>query len=126
MAAQVSEDIEELRFNTGISAMMEFINGAYKWDVVPHAAVEPFVLLLAPYAPHLAEELWQVSTKSAEYLLHKFRKYRFLACMVHEALMTRVGKGTPVAGKRIIEFIYRNAELGQGACVHQLSHQYVI
>ena len=49
-----------MRFNTGISAMMEFVNGAYKWESVPKAAVEPFVLLLSPFAPHVAEELWQV------------------------------------------------------------------
>ena len=59
-ALQVTEETEELRFNTAISAMMEFINGAYKWDQVPRQAVQPFVLLLAPYAPHIAEELWQV------------------------------------------------------------------
>ena len=50
-----------MRFNTGISALMEFVNAAYKWDAVPESALRPFVLLLAPYAPHLAEELWQVS-----------------------------------------------------------------
>lgn len=60
-AAQVTEETEELRFNTGISALMEFVNGAYKWEEVPRAALEPFVLMLAPYAPHLAEELWQVT-----------------------------------------------------------------
>ncbi len=50
-----------MRFNTGISALMEFVNAAYKWDTVPKSVLHPFVLLLAPYAPHLAEELWQVS-----------------------------------------------------------------
>ena len=59
---QVTEETENLRFNTGISAMMEFVNAAFKWEAVPKAALEPFVLLLAPYAPHLAEELWQVSS----------------------------------------------------------------
>ena len=49
-----------MRFNTGIAAMMEFVNGAYKWEDRPKAALEQFVLLLAPYAPHLAEEMWQV------------------------------------------------------------------
>ena len=61
-SSQVTEDIEEMRFNTGIAAMMEFTNGAYKWDSVPKAAMEPFVLLLSPLAPHIAEELWQVGT----------------------------------------------------------------
>ena len=58
---QVTEETEGLRFNTAIAAMMEFVNGAYKWELVPRDAVQPFVLLLAPYAPHLAEELWQVA-----------------------------------------------------------------
>ncbi|GAX76478.1 hypothetical protein CEUSTIGMA_g3923.t1 [Chlamydomonas eustigma] len=56
---KVTTEIEEMRFNTGISAMMEFINGVTKdWPNRPRAALEPFLLLLAPYAPHLAEELW--------------------------------------------------------------------
>ena len=57
--AQVTEDVEALRFNTAIAAMMEFMNGAYKWEQNPRAVLEPFVLLLAPFAPHIAEELWQ-------------------------------------------------------------------
>ncbi|CAL5408305.1 unnamed protein product [Camellia sinensis] len=55
---KATEEIEGTRFNTGISAMMEFINAAYKWDKLPRSAIEPFVLLLSPYAPHMAEELW--------------------------------------------------------------------
>jgi len=57
--AKVTEDIEALRFNTAISALMEFTNAANKWDRIPRAAADSFVLLLAPLAPHLAEELWQ-------------------------------------------------------------------
>ncbi|XP_050368483.1 leucine--tRNA ligase, chloroplastic/mitochondrial [Argentina anserina] len=56
--AKVTEEIEATRFNTGISAMMEFINVAYKWKKHPRVIIEAFVLLLAPYAPHMAEELW--------------------------------------------------------------------
>ncbi|KAG9139004.1 hypothetical protein Leryth_025324 [Lithospermum erythrorhizon] len=56
--AKVTEEIEGTRFNTGISAMMEFINAAYKWEKLPKSIAETFVLLLAPYAPHVAEELW--------------------------------------------------------------------
>ena len=65
----MTEDLEELRFNTCISAMMEFINGAYKWQEVPRLVMEPFVLLLSPFAPHLAEELWQASLKPSESLI---------------------------------------------------------
>ncbi|KAK4259044.1 hypothetical protein QN277_005420 [Acacia crassicarpa] len=56
--AKVTEEIEGTRFNTGISAMMEFLNVAYKWDKHPRSVIEAFVLLLSPYAPHVAEELW--------------------------------------------------------------------
>jgi leucyl-tRNA synthetase len=56
--AKVSDDIEALRFNTAISALMELTNAAYKWPSVPRAVADAFVLLLAPLAPHLAEELW--------------------------------------------------------------------
>lgn len=55
---KVTDEIEGTRFNTGISAMMEFINAAYKWDRLPRSIMEAFVLLLSPYAPHIAEELW--------------------------------------------------------------------
>jgi leucyl-tRNA synthetase len=56
---RVTDDIEGLRFNTAISAMMEFVNAAYKWPSVPRTVAEPFVLLLAPFAPHLSEEAWR-------------------------------------------------------------------
>jgi leucyl-tRNA synthetase len=57
--AKVTEDIEAMRFNTGVAALMELTNAMYKWQQVPRASVETLVLLLAPLAPHLAEELWQ-------------------------------------------------------------------
>jgi len=56
---KVTEDIEGMRFNTAIAAMMEFVNAAQKWTEQPRAVAEPFVLLLSPFAPHLAEELWE-------------------------------------------------------------------
>ncbi len=55
---KVRDDIEGLRFNTAIAAMMEFVNQANKWDVMPRGIAEPFILILSPFAPHLAEELW--------------------------------------------------------------------
>ena len=55
---KVTDDTARLNFNTAISAMMEFCNHFTKQDVRPRAVLEPFVLLLAPYAPHIAEELW--------------------------------------------------------------------
>jgi len=56
---KVGHDLEHLQFNTAISAMMVFINGAMTWENRPSAVLRPFLQLLAPFAPHLAEELWQ-------------------------------------------------------------------
>ena len=55
---KVTEDYEQLHFNTAISQMMVFINEAYKVDKVNKTFVEGFVKLLHPIAPHLGEELW--------------------------------------------------------------------
>ena len=55
---KVTEDLDALRFNTAISAMMIFVNEAMTWQVRPWVIMRDFVLLLHPFAPHLAEELW--------------------------------------------------------------------
>ena len=56
---KVTDDIEDLRFNTAISQMMIFTNEMTKLDQRPRRMLEPFILLLLPFAPHLSEELWQ-------------------------------------------------------------------
>ncbi len=55
----VTKDIETLGVNTPIARMMEFVNFFTKESVRPKCAMETLVLLLSPYAPHIAEELWQ-------------------------------------------------------------------
>ncbi|WP_079710973.1 leucine--tRNA ligase [Paraliobacillus ryukyuensis] len=57
---KVTENFEDLRFNTGISQMMVFVNDAYKADEISKDYAEGFVKLLSPVAPHLAEELWHI------------------------------------------------------------------
>jgi leucyl-tRNA synthetase len=54
----VTRDLETLGFNTAIARMMEFVNFFTRQDVRPRSIMEPFVLLLSPLAPHIAEELW--------------------------------------------------------------------
>lgn len=56
---RVTSDIEALRMNTAIASLMEFTNAAFKWKELPRKIVEPFLLLLSPFAPHLCEELWE-------------------------------------------------------------------
>ncbi|HZL14363.1 MAG TPA: class I tRNA ligase family protein [Verrucomicrobiae bacterium] len=56
---KVTEDLDGLRFNTAISAMMIFVNDAIAWEAKPISVLREFLILLQPFAPHLAEELWQ-------------------------------------------------------------------
>jgi leucyl-tRNA synthetase len=66
---KVGDDIDNLRFNTAISQMMIFLNEAMKLEIRPRKLMENFVLLLAPFAPHVAEEIWEKlgHTKSTAY-----------------------------------------------------------
>ncbi|EPH96901.1 leucine--tRNA ligase [Enterococcus faecalis LA3B-2] len=57
---KVTEDMVNLHFNTAISQLMVFVNEANKVDALPYEYVEGFVQLLAPIAPHIGEELWQI------------------------------------------------------------------
>ena len=61
---KVTEDLDALRFNTAISTMMIFVNEAMTWQTKPASVLRPFLQLLAPFAPHLAEELWQKMSKA--------------------------------------------------------------
>ena len=61
---KVTDDIRRLSFNTAISAMMEYVNDLYKFKVdgysaeVWHDALQTLAQLIAPFAPHIADELW--------------------------------------------------------------------
>jgi leucyl-tRNA synthetase len=55
---KVTEDLDGMRFNTAISAMMVFVNEAITWETKPVSVLRDFLILLQPFAPHLAEELW--------------------------------------------------------------------
>jgi leucyl-tRNA synthetase len=55
---KVTADLEAMSFNTAISAMMVFVNTATGREKLPVALLEKFILLLAPFAPHMAEEVW--------------------------------------------------------------------
>jgi len=62
---KVTEDLDGLRFNTAISALMIFVNEAMTWETKPSSVLRDFVILLQPFAPHLAEELWKKLSKSS-------------------------------------------------------------
>jgi leucyl-tRNA synthetase len=56
---KVTEDLDGMRFNTAISALMVFVNEAMTWPNRPVRVLRDFLVLLQPFAPHLAEELWE-------------------------------------------------------------------
>ena len=55
---KLTEDIEQIKLNTAIAALFDFVNFMTPRDRRPRSVIEPFVLILSPFAPHLAEELW--------------------------------------------------------------------
>ncbi len=55
---KVTSDIDNMKFNTAIAAMMSYINGVYEKNAINGDELKIFVKLLAPFAPHLAEEMW--------------------------------------------------------------------
>ena len=65
MIAKVTSDIASLSFNTAIARMMEFVNFCTPLKHRPRAMLEPFVIVLSPFAPHIAEELWEVLGRCA-------------------------------------------------------------
>ncbi|MCS7014667.1 MAG: leucine--tRNA ligase [Gemmatales bacterium] len=72
---KVTEDIEAMRFNTAIAAMMELSNYLSRLTVRPKSVLETLVLLLSPFAPHLAEELWQALGHTETLAYHPWPEY---------------------------------------------------
>lgn len=72
---KVGEDIENLSFNTAIAQMMIFVNEFTKAKEKPRKAVETLIILLAPFAPHIAEEMWQKLGHSTSVMLENFPEF---------------------------------------------------
>ena len=91
---KVGEDIETFGFNTAISQMMIFINEFSKLKEVPKSAIEDFVTILSPFAPHLAEELWEKlgHTETIAYIEWPEYKEEYLKLSEVEILIQVLGK----------------------------------
>ncbi len=72
---KVSEDIENLQFNTAIAAMMIFVNDSTNWSQRPKSILNIFVLLLSPFAPHISQELWYRLGNTSNLLYHRWPSY---------------------------------------------------
>ena len=91
---KVTEDTDTLNFNTAISQMMIFLNDFSKLEKMPREAAETYVLLLAPYAPHIAEDMWEGLGKEAPVSLAKWPEVdeSHLQVDQHEILVQVCGK----------------------------------
>ena len=96
---KVTEDLDGLRFNTAISALMVFINEAMTWETKPVSVLRDFLILLQPFAPHLAEELWAKlhATRNTQHAASP--RLRRLAG-VRSGLARRGHAGNPRPGER--------------------------
>ncbi len=73
---KVTEDIENLNFNTAISQMMIFVNECLRHSVLPKSAMANFLVLLSPFAPHIAEEIWEQLGNKKSIFLETWPKYK--------------------------------------------------
>ncbi len=91
---KVGEDTGKLSFNTAISQMMIFLNEFSKLDVMPREAALAYVKLLSPYAPHLAEEIWEVLGQKSPVSLAPWPEYdeKFLQIDEVDILIQVLGK----------------------------------
>ncbi len=69
---EVTNDLQEMRFNTAISRIMEFVNVLYKAASVNSELMENLILILSPFAPHLSEELWEQMGNQGSVFDHKW------------------------------------------------------
>lgn len=72
---KIGEDIENLSFNTAIAQMMIFVNEFTKAEVKPLEAIKSFVVLLAPFAPHICDEMWQILGNNNSIVFAEWPKY---------------------------------------------------
>ncbi|MBQ5800992.1 MAG: class I tRNA ligase family protein, partial [Clostridia bacterium] len=72
---KVGEDIDEMKFNTAIAALMSFINTVYECKKISYDELGTFCILLSPFAPHLAEEVWSRIGNTSLVSIEKWPSY---------------------------------------------------
>ena len=72
---KVGEDMENLRFNTAIASLMEFLNFLSKQGRVSRGTIKAFLVMLTPFAPHTTEELWEMMGENRSIHLQTWPKY---------------------------------------------------
>lgn len=82
---KVGDDVEDMKFNTAISQMMVFTNHCYKVGSVTSETANTFYQVLAPFAPHLAEELWELNGNSQSVGISSWPQFN-PACLTEEVV----------------------------------------
>ena len=72
---EVTKDLQDMRFNTAISRIMEYVNALYKVNNVNKDLLETLILILAPFAPHISEELWELFEHKSTVFEHKWPEW---------------------------------------------------
>jgi leucyl-tRNA synthetase len=112
------EDIENLSFNTAIAQFMIFVNEFTSASVRPREAMEAFVCCLAPFAPHLAEELWMRLGKTTSVVLEPFPAVNETALVKSEVEIV-VQVNSKVRGKVVVPFGADEATLEAAAMLDE-------
>jgi leucyl-tRNA synthetase len=112
------EDIENLSFNTAIAQFMIFVNEFTSASVRPREAMEAFVCCLAPFAPHLAEELWMRLGKTTSVVLEPFPAVNEAALVKSEVEIV-VQVNSKVRGKVVVPFGADEATLEAAAMLDE-------
>ncbi|MCX7983428.1 MAG: leucine--tRNA ligase [Bacteroidetes bacterium] len=121
---KVTEDIEGLRFNTAIAQLMIFVNEAMKLDKRPKHLMEQFVLLLSPFAPHIAEELWQRFGHQTTLAYEQWPSYDEYKCMEEQVEVVLQVNGK-VRSKLRVPLNTPNSELERLAKTDTVIQRYI-
>ena len=121
---KVSEDTQNLNFNTAISQMMIFVNEATKFKNIQREVLEDFLKLLCPYAPHITEELWEKLGNKSLLCKEKWPQFIESYC-VEDMVNVMVSVNGKVKGKLDVKAGTSKDELialsFQSECVKRLS-----
>jgi leucyl-tRNA synthetase len=121
---KVSEDIENLKFNTAISALMVFNNLAIKKGRVTKTTAETFAKILSPFAPHLAEELWQLYGHS-QTLAYEPWPEADESLMVEDTFEYPVSFNGKMRFKLVLPVNLPVAEIEKTALTHELAQKWI-
>lgn len=123
---KLTKDIEDgdMKFNTSIAQMMIFINELYKAENISKEIIKSFILLLAPYAPHLCEEIWHRLGNQESLAYEKWPDYN--DAFTKEALVTvAFSVNGKVRAKKQVAFDMNEKDLEQNALDEELVKKHI-